>query len=316
MEQITVKERDNNLVIDFVGKRGMVVELAGYREFILRIHEKTRFKGDPAESYFTYLINVLLINNLSEMIMEQAVLSDCKRIVFKDPSLIADGAKMELTGFLDGRGIIQNVFHRLIHSEQHLAGDLAVEALEGEWPADTADPDVVGTEAILRFQPQGVRSIKERLHDDLIAFQFVKKNHKNEQGRFILPVYVDEARLAQQGLTDIENHLPAWGSMHYLQMLTKIHDFFIQSYQWPDPKGFRNDDLMVALIDLLDYQIDPYPTGLQKSLEVGRSTTGKCAFIAGPADAFAIPQEIMMGLQAKDIFGLVPRIREITRKGV
>ena len=71
-----------------------------------------------------------------------------------------------------------------------------------------------------------------------------------------------------------------------------------------------------ALFDLLDFQISPYPAGLQKSIEVGRSTSGKCAFITGPVEAPAIPREAMIELQAKDALGFVPRLRGSNRKGV
>lgn len=242
--------------------------------------------------------------------LEQAKQMECRQIKLSAFGAITEKGKMELMGVLDTEGILRGVAQRILHSEQSLSGDLTLDLVD-ELPGSPLDPAIAVPE-IFNFQPQGVTDFKQRLNEDLIAFQFVKKNQKNELGRFILPVYVDEARLAEQGFADVEQYLPAWASMHYLEMLTKIHDFFIQYYQSPGPKGFHNDDLMVALVDLLDYQISPYPSGLQKSLEVGRSTSGKCAFILGPVESFAIPQEIMIGLQAKDIFGIVPRISPLT----
>lgn len=313
MNTINIGPLENNVVLKFNDKNNKVIDLTSYKDYLDGILLKTSFKGDPAESYFAYLINLIVTNNLAEMILDQAHHLDCPHIVVETTDATLNSKSLKLNGYVDQFDLIGNVGARLLASDEYISGQLTVDHLDGKTKGSVAveDFEMLGIEAILAVQPEPVRNLKQQLTDDLIAFQFVKKTNTNADGRFILPVYVDESL----GF-DNQQNIQGWASIHYLQMLGKIHDFFIQRYEPGGLKGFQNDDLMVALIDLVDYKLSPYPTGLQKSVEVGRATAGKSAFITGPPIAFPIPEEIMITLQAKDALGVVPRIRRSPSKGV
>ena len=64
---------------------------------------------------------------------------------------------------------------------------------------------------------------------------------------------------------------------------------------------------MLALIYLTDYEVKDYPTGLQKSIEVGRSTKGKCYFIDSIVAPMAIEQDLAIVFQAKDVYSVVTK---------
>ena len=296
-----------------VHQQNIVVDLSGYREYLAGILTKTNFKGDPVESYFAYLINFIVANNLASLIFDLAHQLNYPHIVVEGPVLEAMAKSLQLDGFLMVGEHLGNACRLLLDSDEYRAGEFSVEFMEAanSGIAPVGEVEILTMAALLNFQPQAVKNRKEQLRDDLIAFQFVKKTNTNEKGRFTLPIYVED------GLGfDTQQNIQGWASMHYLEMLSKIHGFFIQRYGMDKSMGSHNDDLMVALIDLLDFKLSPYPTGLQKSLEVGRSTAGKCAFIAQAPPVIAIPEEIRITLQAKDALGIVPRIQKLPLKGV
>lgn len=317
METIKIGTSKNNVVISFSRTHNPVVDLTSYQTYLVKILEKTNFKGDPAESYFAYLINLIFTNNLAEQILEEARHLNCDHIEFQGSAQSLKPEALKVSGILEQADIMADICYLILQSRQARTGELTVGFSNGEAPVSHIEQslEVIEADPVLQFQPEAVRTLKERLNVDLIAFQFVKKNEPTEQGRFNLPIYVAEA-IDSAAANVAEQQILAWASIHYLQMLTKIHDFFISLYEPDAPKGFQNDDLMVALIDRLDYELMPYPSGLEKSLEVGRATSGKCAFLVGPVDAVSIPPEIMITLQAKDALGVVPKIRSFTLKGV
>ena len=283
-----------------------------YRDYVRNLLDRSHFQGDPQESYLAYLVNLILINNLSEILLEHTAADPATRIVFPEALRELSPEGVRLSGVLEESAFLPNILETLRQWDRF-------DSIEFSLPVGvTADhlPVIGGLAEILRFQPAGIRQLKDQLKLDLIAFQFVKANSKSEAGRFRLPVYVDEALLAQSGIREPDGQILALASQHYLIMLGRIHDFFSQRYKLGLPRGFHHDELMTALFDLLDFQISPYPAGLQKSIEVGRSTSGKCAFITGPVEAPAIPREAMIELQAKDALGFVPRLRGSNRKGV
>ena len=84
-----------------------------------------------------------------------------------------------------------------------------------------------------------------------------------------------------------------------------IEDIF--RYRASKVDDFRNK-LLLALIEILDYEVKDYPQGLEKSIEVGRSTAGKCFFIDSFVTPLALSQELALVLQSKDAFGVVPKV--------
>ena len=91
-------------------------------------------------------------------------------------------------------------------------------------------------------------------------------------------------------------------------MLSKIHEYFSKYYKLETDKGLVNDDLMIALISLLNYKEEPMPKGLKKSIEVGRATSGKCTIIETVVTPVSLPQNLALALQSKDVFLTVPQI--------
>ena len=91
-------------------------------------------------------------------------------------------------------------------------------------------------------------------------------------------------------------------------MLAKIHDYFLDYYKIRTPKGLIKDDIMISLIDTFDYAIMPYPKNIKKSIEVGKQIHGKCFFIDNPLEMEELNNDLIMILQSKDIFNVVPYI--------
>lgn len=315
MNKITIETTGDGMILNICENRTVTIDLAGYAQFITDTLARTSFQGDPRASYLVHLINLILQNNLGGIILEAADLAICPPSPGKAGETGKPMETLRLNGYLSVEELSDNVL--LLMRQAGFSPSLANGVdTSGRGPqSPEGQTDQYPLERLLKFQPHAVASLQARLKDDLVAFLFVKARQVNPKGRFILPIYVDEGALAQGGLADYEHWLPAWASMHYLLMLIKIHDFFMQRYGLPAPSGGLHTDLMIALIDLLDYAISPYPQGLQKSIEVGRATAGKCAFITQPVEPFPIPEEIMLALQAKDILGIVPRIHPLVLKG-
>ncbi len=150
--------------------------------------------------------------------------------------------------------------------------------------------------------------LKQKLEEDLIAFNYVTENKKNKFKRYVLPIYVDVESLETKGIENIDNYLENWKSIAYLRMLTKIHDYFLEYYKLGYSKGLNVDILTVALLEIFDSEIKPYPKGLKKSVEIGRATAGKCYFIDEVMSPIPLSVDIALILQGKDVFSVVVEV--------
>ena len=168
--------------------------------------------------------------------------------------------------------------------------------------------EIKNIEYFLTYEKKSLKDIKETLKADLIENEFIKEKRLSENKRYILPIYIDEVALKNKNIDNWNDYIPSWCSIAYLNMLAKIHDYFLDYYKINTPKGLIKDDIMISLIDTFDYAIMPYPKNIKKSIEVGKQIYGKCFFIDNPLEMEELNNDLIMILQSKDIFNVVPYI--------
>ncbi|MGP1597737.1 hypothetical protein [Peptoanaerobacter stomatis] len=168
--------------------------------------------------------------------------------------------------------------------------------------------EIKNIEYFLTYEKKSLKDIKETLKADLIENEFIKEKRLSENKRYILPIYIDEVALKNKNIDNWNDYIPSWCSIAYLNMLAKIHDYFLDYYKIRTPKGLIKDDIMISLIDTFDYAIMPYPKNIKKSIEVGKQIYGKCFFIDKPLEMEELNNDLIMILQSKDIFNVVPYI--------
>ena len=259
---------------------------------------------------FLYLFNFILVNNISNYIIDTYLEGELYELIF-DSSIREFGEQsIKLSGELNLVDVIGDTITCLINSDEYLDGKIKMDY--GTVPSAGATVEEIGIETIFNYTPKGVLNLKDRLREDLIAYKYVTTK-KDEYGRYILPIYVDHDSLIAKGMENYSDYLVNWVSLSYLKMLTIIHDYFVDYYKLDYKKGLQSDDLMLNLIDLLAAEVTDYPKGLQKSIEVGRATKGKCFFIDTVVTPVSLSQDLAMILQAKDAYSVVPKIFKSNR---
>ena len=153
-----------------------------------------------------------------------------------------------------------------------------------------------------------IKNIEYFLTYEKKSLKDIKEKRLSENKRYILPIYIDEVALKNKNIDNWNDYIPSWCSIAYLNMLAKIHDYFLDYYKIRTPKGLIKDDIMISLIDTFDYAIMPYPKNIKKSIEVGKQIYGKCFFIDKPLEMEELNNDLIMILQSKDIFNVVPYI--------
>lgn len=265
---------------------------------------------DPKEiiDRFSYIFNFILVNNITNYIIDKYWKGDFGEIVFDEKIKDIKKTSIKLSGIIDVEDAIGDIITCFINSDAYLNGEIKIDYGR----IDKKDIDLTfdnkGIDFFFRYTADAVDVFIKELEIDLVAFKFVEKEDKNEEGRYTLPIYVDHETLVSKGIEDYEDFLVNWTSLAYLHMLSVIHDYFVDYYFITTEKGLVNDNLMLGLISLLDADIKPYPQGLKKSLEVGRATKGKCYFIDGIVPPLSISQDLALVFQGKDVFSVVPKV--------
>lgn len=286
----------------------LYMELYHYKILEIKSSLSYNIKNDNKEK-FLYLFNTIFIHNLTNYILDLCTEKDILKIILETQMKSYIKIPTDFDKFLTVDNFLQTVIFIILHSHQYLNGNFSIayqECINKGYPIKNQKMDFYFT-----YQSKEVRKLKNKLELDLIAFQYVKKNKKNENFRYDLPVYVNENYFISHGILNYTNSLIHWLSLAYLKMITQIHDYFNEYYQLDNEKGLNNDSLFVALISLLDVKLEKYPVGLTKSIEVGREQNGKCAFIENIPDTISLSPTVALMLQAKDVFGIVPRIFNI-----
>lgn len=263
-------------------------------------------RRNEIEKNFLYLFNFILVNNLTNFLLDKAKKNNINEIVFDENVKKSNKEIIKLSSRLDTEDIIGDLMICLINSEEYLDGKIKISY--GNFDKYNKEVYELNIIDIFNYRTYKVREYSKKLIEDLIAFKFIEKDNLSENMSYKLPIYINEESLKEKGIEEYLEFLPNWTSLAYLHMLEKIYNYFVDYYKLDYEKGLNNNELLLALIEILDYEIKDYPKGLKKSIEVGRSTSGKCYFIDSYVRPISISQELALVLQSKDAFGVVPRV--------
>lgn len=258
------------------------------------------------EKNFLYLFNFILINNLANYLLDKARDIEADEIVFDEKIKRSKKQIIKLSSKLDVEDALGDLIICLINSDEYLDGKVKIDY--GKIESEVNEKKKVLIEDIFRYRASKVDDFRNKLLEDLVAFKFVNQKSLDEENLYKLPIYIDQEGLSKKGIENYIDFLPNWTSLAYLKMLEKIYNYFVDYYKLDYDKGLNNNELLLALIEILDYEVKDYPQGLEKSIEVGRSTAGKCFFIDSFVTPLALSQELALVLQSKDAFGVVPKV--------
>lgn len=258
------------------------------------------------EKNFLYLFNFILINNLANYLLDKARDIEADEIVFDEKIKRSKKQIIKLSSKLDVEDALEDLIICLINSDEYLDGKVKIDY--GKIESEVSEKKKVLIEDIFRYRASKVDDFRNKLLEDLVAFKFVNQKSLEEENLYKLPIYIDQEGLSRKGIENYIDFLPNWTSLAYLKMLEKIYNYFVDYYKLDYDKGLNNNELLLALIEILDYEVKDYPQGLEKSIEVGRSTAGKCFFIDSFVTPLALSQELALVLQSKDAFGVVPKV--------
>lgn len=322
MKKIYIYNSKSKVILSDSKKEEVIFDLDEYKDALKNIpSEKYPFfnkiyneykvtKLEDIEKNFFYLFNFILMNNISNYIIDKYLLESFDEIVFDEKIKSSKKQMVKFSGRLDIDDSLGNIIICLVNSDVYLNGDIKIDY--GKIPTEkfSTELESKGIEYFFNYTSKNIEEFENKLKTDLIAFRFTSEKNVNDEGRYVLPIYVDDDALAKMGIPNYKDYIVNWSSLAYLKMISKIHDFFVKTYDLDYEKGLKNDYLTSALIKLFDYETKPMPVGLEKSLEVGRSENGKCYFINKIETPIALPQEIAMTLQSKDAFSVVTKFFE------
>lgn len=303
MKDMVIYEEKNSIFLSYDDKK---VSLLNNKEFknnlknLKDVHKQENIFID-INNYIS-LHNFIFVNSMANYVKDLAIENNIDKILFHK-SLKGNNEIIKLNENLNNVDIIGNIILCLVKSDEYLNEKIRIDYVDKF--DDSGNLSKLSINEIINYIPNDLRELIEKLKVDLVAFNYVNQDDSN--GSFTLPIYVDENKLIDKGI-DYKNFLPNWTSVAYLKMLVQIHDFFADYYELDTEKGLVYDDLMLALIYLMKYEVKDYPQGLKKSIEVGRSTKGKCYFIDGIVTPIAINQKLAITLQGKDLFKKVTKL--------
>ena len=318
MNRIYVSADKSNFYFSYDNVKEIVLDLKIYNnvvenmdkdeyKFFERIISNYEIKTQrELEKNFLYLFNFILINNLANYLLDKARDIEADEIVFDEKIKRSKKQIIKLSSKLDVEDALGDLIICLINSDEYLDGKVKIDY--GKIENKVSEKKKVLIEDIFRYRASKVDDFRNKLLEDLVAFKFVNQKSLEEENLYKLPIYIDQEGLSNKGIENYIDFLPNWTSLAYLKMLEKIYNYFVDYYHLDYDKGLNNNELLLALIEILDYEVKDYPQGLEKSIEVGRSTAGKCFFIDSFVTPLALSQELALVLQSKDAFGVVPKV--------
>lgn len=318
MNRIYVSADKSNIYFSYDNVKEIVLDLKIYNnvvenmdkddyKFFERIISNYEIKTQrELEKNFLYLFNFILINNLANYLLDKARDIEADEIVFDEKIKRSKKQIIKLSSKLDVEDALGDLIICLINSDEYLDGKVKIDY--GKIESEVSEKKKVLIEDIFRYRASKVDDFRNKLLEDLVAFKFVNQKSLEEENLYKLPIYIDQEGLSNKGIENYIDFLPNWTSLAYLKMLEKIYNYFVDYYKLDYDKGLNNNELLLALIEILDYEVKDYPQGLEKSIEVGRSTAGKCFFIDSFVTPLALSQELALVLQSKDAFGVVPKV--------
>ena len=318
MNRIYVSADKSNIYFSYDNVKEIVLDLKIYNNVVENM-DKDEYKfferiirnyeintQRELEKNFLYLFNFILINNLANYLLDKARDIEADEIVFDEKIKRSKKQIIKLSSKLDVEDALGDLIICLINSDEYLDGKVKIDY--GKIESEVSEKKKVLIEDIFRYRASKVDDFRNKLLEDLVAFKFVNQKSLEEENLYKLPIYIDQEGLSKKGIENYIDFLPNWTSLAYLKMLEKIYNYFVDYYKLDYDKGLNNNELLLALIEILDYEVKDYPQGLEKSIEVGRSTAGKCFFIDSFVTPLALSQELALVLQSKDAFGVVPKV--------
>ncbi|MDU5099674.1 MAG: hypothetical protein E6249_04295 [Peptoniphilus grossensis] len=318
MNRIYVSADKSNIYFSYDNVKEIVLDLKIYNNVVENM-DKDEYKfferiisnyeintQRELEKNFLYLFNFILINNLANYLLDKARDIEADEIVFDEKIKRSKKQIIKLSSKLDVEDALGDLIICLINSDEYLDGKVKIDY--GKIESEVSEKKKVLIEDIFRYRASKVDDFRNKLLEDLVAFKFVNQKSLEEENLYKLPIYIDQEGLSNNGIENYIDFLPNWTSLAYLKMLEKIYNYFVDYYKLDYDKGLNNNELLLALIEILDYEVKDYPQGLEKSIEVGRSTAGKCFFIDSFVTPLALSQELALVLQSKDAFGVVPKV--------
>ena len=308
--------KENRIYLSYERNLEVIFDLEKYRDvidnagidkypFFLKIHNEYGIKDKEfIKNNFLPLFNFILSNNLANYIMDK-IFNEEYEINFEDPIEIIQENIVKLTGTLTLHEMYNNIFNILMNYNKESKEKVKINNKQYE-KNDRIEHKKL--EEIFYYSPIDKEELKQKLNTDLVAFNYVEQNSKNQNNRYVLPVYIDYETLKQKGIEAVDDFIKNWESIAYLKMITKIHDYFIDYYNLKFSKGFHNDILTTALFEMFDSEIRPYPKNLKKSIEVGRATSGKCFFIDKVESPVPISVDLALILQGRDVYSVVTKV--------
>ena len=305
MNRIYVSADKSNIYFSYDKVKEIGLDLKIYNNVVENM-DKDEYK------FFERIISSYEINTQRELeknffyLLDKARNIEADEIVFDEKIKRSKKKIIKLSSKLDVEDVLGDLIICLINSDEYLDGKIKIDY--GKIESEVSEKKKVLIEDIFRYRASKVDEFRNKLLEDLVAFKFVNQKCLDDERLHKLPIYIDQEGLLSKGIENYIDFLPNWTSLAYLKMLEKIYTYFVDYYKLDYDKGLNNNELLLALIEILDYEVKDYPQGLEKSIEVGRSTAGKCFFIDSFVTPIALSQELALVLQSKDAFGVVPKV--------
>ena len=316
MDSLYLYRINNDLLLKIDGKVESIFNLSKYNEIVKEIDTQkfnllksvdidlSYFSNKSDVEYIKYLFNLIIVNNISNYILDKLEKKSKEKLILDE--MIKNNKKqiIRVVGSLTLEDVLGDVIICLVNSKKYLDSHIKIEY--GNFEMNKTFDKKINIIDIFKYETNSIYNLKIKLKEDLIAFNFIKAC--NNEYLYTLPIYIDENSLVEKGLNNYKDFIVNWSSLAYLNMLIKIHNYFLNYYNLNLDDKLYNYNLLLALISILDYGVYPYPQGLKKSIEVGRATNGKCYFIDSVVKPISLTQNIAIALQSKDMFKIVPKL--------
>lgn len=322
-DKMEIYIRKNKIILSYDDIKEVIFDTKDYNknidnfgtdedEIFSIIHKKYELNNiKDLESNFLYLFNFILVNNISSYIIDKAISYKKFNLLFDKKISNNSKEKIKLSGRIDLDDALGDIIICILNRDEYLDEIIKLDYGKISFKENKIEKfERKGIAEYFYYEPENIKILKNKLEEDLLKYDYVKKDQKNSSGRYIMPIYIDEKELSSK-LENYSEFLINWTSIAYLNMIEKIHDNFIKEYNLDFKTGLRNDELTVAIISLIDAEIMQFPKGIEKSLEKGREVNGKCFFIDKIIRPIALPQDLAMVLQARDAFEVIPNIFKV-----
>lgn len=320
MNIIEIFKRNNKLVLKHDNKREIIFDKLVYDDIFNQfgseeddvfniINNKYNIKTqEDMEKNFLFLFNFILVNNIANYLIDTCFKEKSFKIIF-DSAIKEDYKKnIRLRGKLEVEDILGDIVICLMNKKEYQEEIIILEYSNIGNKTNKQDKIIKNDiKKYFKYVSVDIQELKDKLENDLLEYGYVNEDKKNAEGRYLLPIYIDEEKL-KKSIPNYEDFLINWTSIAFLEMVMKIHDNFVRIYNFDLEKGLINDDLTIAIISLLDAEIESYPKGIQKSIEKGKEINGKCYFIEGIVKPIRLTQDLAMVLQSRDVFGITPSL--------